>query len=142
MCKQRLLLTFDSGEASGWRRLPEKNKSCVSNAKPNAVSKTKLKMLPLNLPRQFHKQAGQGHLESQRKISPTTPIPDWISQILHSCLRAGDVNQTILPLTARNSNERQAWHEKGEGKVTALPAGANTGKSRDAGCSVPVPGSC
>jgi len=50
---------------------------------------------------------------------------------LHSCLRAGDVSQTILALTARNSNERQAWHEKEEGEVTAIPAGTNAGKSRE-----------
>lgn len=42
----------------------KKIEGCVSNAKPNIISKTKLKILPLNLPRQSHKEAGQGHLES------------------------------------------------------------------------------
>jgi len=64
------LLTFYSGEASGWRRLPEEDEGWVSNAKPNAISKTKLKMLPFKLSRHFHKEAGEGHPEFQRKILP------------------------------------------------------------------------
>lgn len=72
----------------------KKIEGCVSNAKPNVVSKTKLKILPLNLPRQSHKETGQGHLESWRKISPTLP-----SQIgFHrSCIPVSGLEMSTKP---------------------------------------------
>lgn len=91
------MLTFYSGEASGWRRLPEKNEGWVSKAKPNAVSKTKLKMLPLNLSRQFHKEAGQGHPESQSKVSPTPPSPPFQIGFHRSCTPVSELEMSTKP---------------------------------------------
>lgn len=93
----------------------KKKEGWISNAKPNAISKTKLKMPPLNLPRQFHNKQDKATWNPEGIFFSPSPIPDGISQNLHSCLGAGDVNQTILLLTARNSNGRQVWHEKGKG---------------------------